>query len=186
MPKPKINRQCILWIDMEMTGLDPATNKILELGAIVTDWRMNRKADLTLVMKQDEAFIRKRFDTDFWHEHQATADALIAQNSTGLTPAEFETQLIDFIKEQFNITEPSGDIVLAGNTIRADRSFIDRHLPEAAKYLHYRMLDVSAFKVLFEARYKKVFAKPENHRALEDIEGSIDELKYFMQYIKVA
>ena len=76
--------------------------------------------------------------------------------------------------------------MLAGNTIRADRSFIDRHLPEVAKYLHYRMLDVSAFKVLFEARYKKVFAKPENHRALEDIEGSIDELKYFMQYIKVA
>ena len=81
MPKPKINRQRILWIDMEMTGLDPATNKILELGAIVTDWRMNRKADLTLVMKQDEAFIRKRFDTDFWHEHQATADNLTDRKS---------------------------------------------------------------------------------------------------------
>ncbi|MDO4870579.1 MAG: oligoribonuclease [Candidatus Saccharibacteria bacterium] len=184
MSKPKINHQRILWVDLEMTGLNPETDKILELGAIVTDWRMNHKGSLTLVMKQDEAFIRKRFDTDFWHEHHATAEALIAQNSTGLTPVEFETQLIAFIKEQFNITEPHGDIVLAGNTIRADRSFIDHYLPEVAKYFHYRMLDVSAFKVLFEARYKKVFAKPENHRALEDIEGSIDELKYFMQYIK--
>lgn len=186
MSKPKINRQRLLWVDLEMTGLDPEADKILELGAIVTDWRMNRKADLTLVMKQDEAFIRKRFDTAFWREHHATAEALIAQNATGLTPAEFEAQLIAFVQEQFKINQPEGNIVLAGNTIRADRSFIDRHLPEVAKYLHYRMLDVSAFKVLFEARYKKVFAKPENHRALEDIEGSIDELKYFMQYIKVA
>lgn len=185
MAKPKINRQRILWIDMEMTGLEPATNKILELGAIVTDWRLNPKGSLTLVMKQDEVFIRQRFDTPFWHEHHETAAALIEQNKTGISQAGFETQLIDFIKQQFKLDQPDGSIVLAGNTIRADRGFIDYHLPEAAKYLHYRMLDVSAFKVLFEARYKKVFAKPENHRALEDIEGSIDELKYFMQYIKV-
>lgn len=185
MAKPKINRQRILWIDMEMTGLEPATNKILELGAIVTDWRLNLKGSLTLVMKQDEAFIRQQFDTPFWHEHHETAAALIEQNKTGISQAEFETQLIGFIKQQFKLDQPDGSIVLAGNTIRADRGFIDYHLPEAAKYLHYRMLDVSAFKVLFEARYKKVFAKPENHRALEDIQGSIDELKYFMQYIKV-
>lgn len=185
MTKPKINHKLILWVDMEMTGLEPATDRILELGAIVTDWRLNPKANLTLVMKQDEAFIKQRFDTPFWHEHHETAAALIEQNKTGISQAEFSKQLISFIQEQFKIDQPEGNIVLAGNTIRADRSFIDYHLPEVAKYLHYRMLDVSAFKVLFEARYKKVFAKPENHRALEDIEGSIDELKYFMQYIKV-
>lgn len=185
MSKPKINHKLILWIDMEMTGLEPATNKILELGAIVTDWQLNPKASLTLVMKQDEEFIKQRFDTAFWREHHETASALIAQNRTGISQAEFTKQLISFIKEQFKINQPEGDIVLAGNTIRADRSFIDYHLPEVAKYLHYRMLDVSAFKVLFEACYKKVFVKPENHRALEDINGSIDELKYFMQFIKV-
>ncbi len=185
MPKPKINKKLLLWIDMEMTGLDPASNRILEIGMIVTDWRLNPKAELTLVCKQSETLIKKRFQTAFWQEHAATAQALIDQNATGLESAEFEARIVDFIKREFRLSQAEGNIVLAGNTIRADRGFIDRYLPEVAKFLHYRMLDVSAFKVLFEARYKKVFAKPENHRALEDIQGSIDELKYFMQYIKV-
>lgn len=184
MAKPKINRKLILWIDLEMTGLDPKTDRILELGLIVTDWRMNIKDQLSLVCRQDEQFVKQRFNTPFWRENSATARALLEQNTGGLAPDDFEQQIVEFVKRQFKLDAPEHDIVLAGNTIRADRAFIDAQMPRLAEFLHYRMLDVSAFKVLFEARYKKVFAKPENHRALEDIQGSIDELKYFMQFIK--
>lgn len=183
MSKAKINHKLLLWIDLEMTGLDPNKDRILELGMIVTDWRLNLKNSLSLVCKQDEKFVKKCFKAPFWQENHETAQALLEQNKTGLAPAEFEQKIVDFIRENFKLDEPERNIVLAGNTIRADRSFIDAQLPKVAGFLHYRMLDVSAFKVLFEARYKKIFAKPENHRALEDIEGSIDELKYFMQFI---
>ncbi len=184
MPKKLINRDKILWIDLEMTGLVPAEHPIMELGAIVTDWQLNKLDQIHLVIKHDKNYLEKCFATNpFWLEFPDTKQQLLDQNDDGITPAEFETKMIEFIQKNWDITEPNHDIILAGNTIRADRDFLDYHFPKITEFLHYRMLDVSALKVYFEARYNKVFAKPEPHRALDDIQGSIDELKFLDKYI---
>lgn len=184
MAKREINKNKLIWLDLEMTGLDPGIDGILELAAIVTDWQMQEIATLELVVKQPTEFVKERFQAPFWQEQAGVAAALLAQNENGLPIEEVEQRLVQFVQEQFGIDNPSGDIILAGNTVRVDRSFVDKYLPKFAEYLHYRMLDVSSFKVLFDARYGKIFPKPEDHRALSDIRGSIAELKYFMQFIK--
>ncbi len=186
MAKSEINKQKILWIDMEMTGLDPDRDLILELAAIVTDWQLKELATIELVMKQAESDLQQAIAANsFWLTQPGTRDQLLTQNQHGLEPVDFVRQLETFIKQQFELDAPASNIVLGGNTIRADRAFIDQQLPEISHYLHYRMLDVSAWKVYFEAALGKAYPKPENHRALEDIRGSIAELKYFLQYVGV-
>ncbi len=185
MAKPTINQQKILWIDMEMTGLDADRDLILELAAIVTDWQLNELGTIELVLQQDQVVLEQAIAANqFWLTQTETRDQLLAQNQQGLTRVEFVRRLEGFIQQQFEIEAPAADIVLGGNTIRADRAFIDQQLPEISRYLHYRMLDVSAWKVYFEAALGKIYPKPENHRALEDIRGSIAELNYFLQFVE--
>ena len=187
MSKKSLNRKKVLWVDLEMTGLDPEQDRILELATIVTDWELNEVESLELVLKQDPIWLQAIFAKSiFWTKFSNTAQHLFLQNATGIDNLEqFENDLIVFVQSTFDIKEPNSDIILAGNTIRCDRQFIDKYLPRFAQYLHYRMLDVSSFKVYFDGRYKKVYLKQENHRALEDIRGSIEELKYFEKFINV-
>ena len=100
---------------------------------------------------------------------------------SGKPLAEVERELLAFCDEHF-ADEPR--ILLGGNSIHQDRRFIDQWWPLLSKRLHYRMLDVSAWKVVFEGKCGKKFAKPEDHRALEDIRGSIMELKYYLKKVK--
>ena len=116
---------------------------------------------------------------EFWEKNKDAHDSLVAQNEHGKPVKEVEKELLDFLDKIFG-----EEIYLAGNSIHQDRKFIEREMPELNKRLHYRMLDVSAWKVYFENALKKRFIKPENHRALSDIEGSIDELKYYLGMIK--
>jgi oligoribonuclease len=90
--------------------------------------------------------------------------------------------LCEFLDEHFSGDKP---VLLAGNSIHQDRKFIDNEWSKLASKLHYRMLDVSAWKVVFEGKYRKKFAKPESHRALADIRGSIEELQYYLKKIKI-
>ena len=108
-------------------------------------------------------------------------DALMAQNMTGKNGRTVENELLEFINEHIGSEEK---VLLAGNSIHQDRRFITNEWPRLDERLHYRMLDVSAWKVVFEGKYKKKFAKPEAHRAIEDIQGSIEELKYYLKKIK--
>ena len=169
----------LLWIDLEMTGLDPAKDKILEVAAIATDMKLNEIAKYEAVIKVDEKLIKSRMVGDFWEKNSATRDALIAQNKNGKLAKEVEKELLDYIDQNF------GKIIyLAGNSIHQDRKFIEREMPELDKKLHYRMLDVSAWKIYFENALDKKFTKPENHRALDDINGSIEELKWYLTFLK--
>lgn len=169
----------LLWIDLEMTGLEPDKDKILEVAAIATDMQLNEIATYEAVVKVDEKLIKSRMVGDFWEKNSATRDALMAQNKDGKPAAEVEKELIDFIDKYFGKT-----IYLAGNSIHQDRKFIEREMPELDKKLHYRMLDVSAWKIYFENALNKKFVKPENHRALDDINGSIEELKWYLTFLK--
>ena len=171
----------LLWIDLEMTGLDPEQDKICEVAAIATDMELNQIATYEAVVKVNDELMKDRMVGEFWEKNSASRDALITQNASGKPIAEVERELLDFVNQNFSSKHP---VYLAGNSIHQDRKFIEREMPELNKRLHYRMLDVSAWKIYFENALNKKFTKPENHRALDDINGSIEELKWYLTFLK--
>lgn len=175
-------RAKLLWVDLEMTGLDPQEDRILEVAAIATDWDMQEIATYEAVKKVGPRLMKNRMVGDFWDKYSHVRDALVAQNTNGKNGRTVENELLAFVDEHF---DTSDRVILAGNSIHQDRKFIDNEWPRLAAKLHYRMLDVTAWKVVMEGKYKKKFAKPEQHRALEDIRGSIEELTYYLGKVRV-
>lgn len=176
----------VLWIDLEMTGLDPVEDRILEVAAIATDWDFRPIATFESAVKVDDAVVTARMEAGkaFWDANPAARDGLLAQNQQAThTAAAVETALLSWISQYFPDNAP---VLLAGNSIHQDRKFIAHEWPVLDARLHYRMLDVSAWKVVFDGKYGKKFAKPESHRALEDIKGSIMELEYYLKKVKVG
>ena len=174
-----MKRAKLLWIDLEMTGLDPAKDRILEVAAIATDIKLDEIARFTAIVKVPEELMKERMVGEFWEKNAKSRDALIAQNKDGKPISEVEQELLKFLDDNFG-----KEVYLAGNSIHQDRKFIEREMPELNKRLHYRMLDVSAWKIYFENALNKKYLKPENHRALDDIEGSIGELKWYLTFLK--
>ena len=169
----------LLWIDLEMTGLDPKKDKICEVAAIATDMELKQIATFEAVVKVDDKLMKERMVGDFWEKNSKSRDALIAQNQSGQPVQAVEKALLEYIDQNFD-----KEIYLAGNSIHQDRRFIEQEMPELNQKLHYRMLDVSAWKIYFENALGKKFNKPENHRALDDINGSIEELKWYLTFLK--
>lgn len=179
MKRENMKRAKLLWVDLEMTGLDPEKDRILELAAIATGWDLEPIAEMTAVVKVPEKLMKERMVGEFWEKNAESRDGLMAQNATGESATEVEKKLLEFMDRYFG-----KETILAGNSIHQDRKFIDREWPEVAKRLHYRMLDVSAWKVYFEGAKDKKFVKREAHRALDDIQGSIEELKWYLSFMK--
>lgn len=176
----------VLWVDLEMTGLNPVNDRILELAAIVTDWKFKELDTFEAAVKVSPRIIRKQMYTsaaaEFWNSVPETRQALIDQSkSVGQTSVAVEAGFLEFLNKHFTSGTP---IILAGNSIHMDRKFIDKEWPKVSARLHYRMLDVSAWKLVFEGRFRKKFAKNEAHRALDDIRGSIEELQYYLRSVK--
>jgi len=179
-------RAKLLWVDLEMTGLDPVQDRILEVAAIATDWDFTEIAKYDAVKAVGRGIVEKRMmvGKDFWDKFPKVRDALKAQNTSGKAKNGriVENELLEFIDRHFDADTP---VLLAGNSIHQDRKFIENEWPRLNKRLHYRMLDVSAWKVVFDGKYDKRFAKPEEHRAIDDIRGSIMELKYYLGKIRI-
>ncbi len=169
----------LLWVDLEMTGLDLKKDKIIEVAAIATDWQLNEVATYTATIKRSEKFLRRRMTGDFWEKNSFARRALIEQNAQGKWSFLIERELLSFIDKNFE-----DEVYLAGNSIHNDRNFIKRAWKRLDARLHYRMLDVTAWKIYFENVKKIKFSKPEEHRALDDVRGSIDEFKYYLKKIK--
>ena len=169
----------LLWLDLEMTGLDPVKDRILEVAAIATDLALDKIATYTAVVKVSDQLMRDRMVGPFWEKNSKSRDALIQQNQSGKPIKEVEKELLTLIDK--NCTK---ELYLAGNSIHQDRKFIEREMPALDRRLHYRMLDVSAWKIYFENALHQKFTKPENHRALDDINGSIEELRWYLTFLK--
>ena len=169
----------LLWVDLEMTGLDPAKDRICEVAAIATDMELNEIARFGAIVKVDKKLMDERMVGEFWEKNSKSRDALKTQNEKGQPIEIVERELLSFIDQNFD-----KEIYLAGNSIHQDRKFIEREMPELNKRLHYRMLDVSAWKIYFENALNKKFTKPDNHRALDDINGSIEEFKWYLTFLK--
>ena len=168
----------LLWVDLEMTGLDPAQDKILEVAIEVTDFDFKTLASYEAVILHPDEIIDNMND---WSAKQHAESGLVERiKSQGRDETEVIHEVIGFITAQF-ASEPA---VLAGNSIHNDRSFIRECWPDVEALLHYRMLDVSSFKILMQTKFDVTFAKKEVHRAFDDIQASIAELQYYLEWFK--
>jgi oligoribonuclease len=175
----------LVWIDCEMTGLDLGRDALIEIAALVTDYELNVLGDgVDLVVKPPAAALAQMPDVV---RRMHTASGLLDELGAGISLPEAQSRVLDFVKE--HVPEPR-KAALAGNSVGTDRAFLMRDMPELDAYLHYRIVDVSSIKELVRRWYPRVyFASPVkggNHRALADIQESIEELRYYRAAAFVA
>jgi len=169
----------LVWMDLEMTGLDPNVERIIEIATIVTDSELNTIAEgPVLAIKQPQAL----FDAmDEWNQTHHKASGLLDRIArVGVTETEAEAMTLSFLER--HVVE--GEAPLCGNTIWQDRRFLSRYMPALEAYLHYRMVDVSSVKELARRWRPDVaasFVKKNEHTALADIRESIGELKHYRE-----
>jgi oligoribonuclease len=169
----------LLWVDLEMTGLDPQNDVILEVAAEITDFEFKTLASYEAIVQQPTDVVIDRMQKNiWWKEYPHNRDEFIAKMDQGKPSQQVEQELIALVEEQFG-TEPA---VLAGNSIHNDRNFIKQWWPGLDLKLHYRMLDVSSWKILMQAKYGVEFEKKEVHRAFDDIQASIAELQHYLEW----
>ena len=174
----------LVWIDCEMTGLDLVNDALIEVAALVTDFDLNVLGEgIDLIIKPpSEALDQMIPFVRTMHETSGLLEAL----DNGITLAEAETQVLAYVQE--HCAEGSRP-PLAGNTVATDRSVIVRDMPDLDAFLHYRIVDVSSIKELSRRWYPRAYfsapAKRGNHRALADIQESIEELRYYREAVFV-
>jgi len=174
-----INKQNLIWIDLEMTGLEPETDSIIEIATIVTDKDLNILAEgPVLAVSQTKSTMDAM---DEWNQKHHGQSGLIERVlNSSLSEADIEQQTINFLKQWV----PEGASPMCGNSICQDRRFMAKSMPVLEAFFHYRNLDVSTLKELasrWAPEIMKGFKKKATHQALDDVIESIDELKYYRQ-----
>lgn len=174
------DKQNLIWIDLEMTGLDPEKERIIEIATIVTDKDLNILAEgPVLAIKQSDELLAKMSD---WCVKTHTENGLIERvKNSKLTERVAELQTIDFLKRWV----PKGASPICGNSVPQDKRFLYKYMPDLADYFHYRHLDVSTLKELANRWKPEIltqFKKRNTHLALDDIRESINELKFYREH----
>lgn len=177
----------LVWIDCEMTGLDYNTDRILEIAVIITNGNLEAVDDgLEFVIHAEKAVLDNMND---WciqhHKTSGLTDACLRSKHTTISVQE---EIMKYLKKWIPLRRTA---MLAGNSVHADRVFLAREMPEIVDWLHYRIVDVSSIKELHRRWYPRrplpdrVFRRDTKHRALDDIQGSIEELKWYREYVFV-
>ena len=169
----------LVWVDMEMSGLQPETDRILEIAMIVTDGDLNIVAEgPVLVVHQEDAVLDRM---DAWNKGTHGKSGLIDKvKASTLTEADVEAACLAFLKQYVK----SSISPMCGNTIHQDRRFMNRYMPKLEAYFHYRNIDVSTIKELckrWQPEIAKGFSKQQAHTALADIIESVEELRYYRE-----
>ncbi len=181
--KTASNQNNLIWLDMEMSGLLPDSDRILELAAVVTDAELNVLGESpVLVIHQSDAVLD---GMDAWNKGAHGRSGLIDKvKASTIDEIAATTIMIDFLKQYV----PAGKSPMCGNSICQDRRFMARYMPDLESFFHYRNLDVSVFKELARRWKPDIYAgfkKASKHEALADIYESIDELKYYREHFIV-
>lgn len=173
--------QNLIWIDLEMTGLDTQTDHIIEIATVVTDKDLNVLAEgpVLAIFQSDEALARM----DDWNKkHHGESGLIDRVRESRTAESDAEKLTLSFLQQWI----PAGASPMCGNSICQDRRFLARWMPELEAYFHYRNLDVSTLKELagrWAPHLKEGFRKKNSHRALDDILESIAELQYYRKYL---
>jgi oligoribonuclease len=175
----------LIWVDCEMTGLNPQTEKILEIAVVITDENLDVMAEMPSLVIHHK--LKRLEQMDEWNRSHHAASGLWQKSmESTLTIKNAEEQILAFLEKNLlqsefvNMRPP-----LAGNSVGQDKAFLDLEMPKLMEKLHYRIIDVSSIKEMALRWYPQIeaFEKAEKHRALDDIHESINELKYFRQLI---
>ena len=168
----------LVWIDLEMTGLDISKEKIIEAACIITDMNLKIIDKFgPIIIKQEDSILDNM--NEWCKKHHGESGLTAAVKKSEIDDQQAESMLLEFIQKHVKINRG----FLAGNSVHADQKFLDKYWPKVTEYLHYRIVDVSSFKVVTAAWDPATFAKAPkkklSHRALDDIEESIEELKFY-------
>lgn len=172
----------IVWIDLEMTGLDLQRDRIIEMACIITDKNLNVIAKApSLIIKQPNNLLDSM--NDWCKEHHGKSGLVDEVKKSELTQVDAEQKMLKFVQ---NYT-PKSACPLAGNSVHVDKMFLEKYMPNFMKHFNYRIIDVSSIKELCRRWYPSAYhtapRKALTHRALDDIQESIEELKYYRKVI---
>lgn len=174
-------RENLIWIDLEMTGLEPDRDRVIEIATVVTDKELTVLAEgpVLAIHQADEVLAAM----DEWNTRQHSSSGLVERvRASTVTEREAEQVTLEFLRQHVD----QGVSPICGNSICQDRRFLIRHMPELANYFHYRNLDVSTLKILAKLWLPEVgsrFEKKSVHLALADIHDSIRELRFYREHL---
>ena len=173
------NANNLIWIDLEMTGLNPEKDHIIEMATIVTDSDLNIIAESPVfAIHQSDELLN---GMDDWNTRQHNSSGLVTRvKASGIDEKQAEAEMLQFLKQYV----PEGKSPMCGNSVWQDRRFLSRYMPELEKFFHYRLIDVSTLKELALRWAPRVYngvQKESRHLALDDIRDSINELKYYRE-----
>lgn len=173
-----MSKKRLFWVDLEMSGLDENKDRILEVAVVITDMDFSPLDEFHRIVYQPQEVLD---GMDEWCQRTHGESGLTAAVPTGTPIVTVEGELLALTDKHFKSGER---IVLCGNSVGNDKRFLDRYMPELAKRLHYRIIDVSSFKEVFREKYGIKFEKGNAHRAVDDVHESIRELKLYLSHVQ--